>query len=263
MADNEKVNRVNKKNANMGIKSENKEDKQLVKSDELGKNDFIELEFTGKTKGGEIFDTNIKEQAEKINPNFQPKLIIICLGQAMILPSIDEFLIGKSLGKYELELTPEQAFGSRNPKLIKTMPISVFKNQETPPHPGMVFQFDNMFARVSAVSGGRVIADFNNPLAGKPIIYELDARKKIANLDEKIKSLISFFFRQDLEYEVKDKKLIIKCQPEFEKFVLLFKQKFKEILDLELEAKTELVEKEQAKKEQEQANRAGREKQGG
>ena len=33
----------------------------------LKKKDFIEIEFTGKIKGGEVFDSNIKKDLEKLN----------------------------------------------------------------------------------------------------------------------------------------------------------------------------------------------------
>ena len=102
---------------------------------------------------------------------------------------------------------------------------------------GMVFTFDNMFGKTISKSGGRVIVDFNNPIAGKKIVYELKIKKKISDINEKIKALILVFFRKELDFEVKDKKLIIKAEKEALRFLNLFKSKFKEILDLDLEIK--------------------------
>ena len=202
------------------------------------KNDFVELKYTGKIKDtNEIFDTNIEEEAEKINLDIKTKPLIICLGQNMILPSIDEFLINKKIGAYTLELTPKQAFGARDSRLIKIMPLSVFSKHNITPEKGMVFTFDNMFGKTISKSGGRVIVDFNNPIAGKKIVYELKIKKKISDINEKIKALILVFFRKELDFEVKDKKLIIKAEKETLRFLNLFKNKFKEILDLELEIK--------------------------
>ena len=202
------------------------------------KNDFVELKYTGKIKDtNEIFDTNIEEEAEKINLDIKTKPLIICLGQNMILPSIDEFLINKKIGAYTLELTPKQAFGARDSRLIKIMPLSVFSKHNITPEKGMVFTFDNMFGKTISKSGGRVIVDFNNPIAGKKIVYELKIKKKISDINEKIKALILVFFRKELDFEVKDKKLIIKAEKEALRFLNLFKSKFKEILDLDLEIK--------------------------
>ena len=115
----------------------------------LQKNDFVELEFIGKVKGGDIFDTNIKEEAKKINLELESRPLIICLSQNMILPSIDEFLIGKDIGKYALELSPEKAFGNRDRTLIKTLPIRIFMEKKVYPQPGMMFEFDNVLGKVS------------------------------------------------------------------------------------------------------------------
>ena len=208
----------------------------------LNKNDFIELEYVGKANE-KIFDTNIKEEAKKINLDVEFSPSIICLGQGMILKAIDDFLMGKELRKYILELAPEKAFGLRQPTLVKTIPINIFKGQDIMPQPGMVFTFDNMLGKISAVSGGRVIVDFNNPLAGKNVVYELDVKKKVDNLDEKVSSLCLFFFRQKIDFEIKQDKLVLKIDKNLIKFASIFKDKFKEILNLELEAVEKAEEK--------------------
>lgn len=203
----------------------------------LNKNDFVEIEYTGKIKNtNEIFDTNVKEEAKKINLDIKAKPLIICIGQNMILQSIDDFLVGKETGKYNLDLKPEQAFGARNRKLIKIMPVGVFKKHDMIPQQGMMFSFDNLIGKISAVSGGRVIVDFNNPLAGKEVFYELNVKRIINDIKEKVKTLISSFFRTELEFEINEKKLIIKADKNLKTFVDFFKPKFKEILDLDLEA---------------------------
>jgi len=207
----------------------------------LQKNDFVEIEYIGKVKDGDIFDTNIEEEAKKIGVDIKTRPLIICIGQGMILPAIDEFLIGKEDGNsYTLKLPPEKAFGARKRELVKTMPLSVFNKHQITPQTGMVFTFDNLLGRISAVSGGRVIVDFNNPLAGKDVVYNLKIKRKLTDINEKIKTLMLTFFRKEFEYELKNKKLILKAELGFKKFIELFKKKFKEILDLELEVqKTE------------------------
>ena len=93
--------------------------------------DFVEIEFTGKIKDGDIFDSNIKEDLEKANINVKAKPFIFRIGEGMFLKGVEDFLIGKELGKrYEIELTPENAFGNRNSKLIQIMPIKIFMQQK-------------------------------------------------------------------------------------------------------------------------------------
>ena len=120
----------------------------------LQKKDFIEIEFTGRIKDGEIFDSNIKEDLEKMNSKLEAKPFIFCLGEGMFLKGIDDFLIGKDIGKYEVELTPEKAFGNRDSKLVQMMPMKVFIQHKINPVPGTVFNFDGRIAKILTVSGG-------------------------------------------------------------------------------------------------------------
>jgi len=205
-------------------------------------NDFLELEYTGRTQDNKIFDTNVPEEASKLGLDKVAGIKIICLGQSMILKAIDDFLLGKDLGKYTLTLEPEQAFGFRQPSLVKIMPMSVFQKQQVYPQPGMVFSFDNALGKVSSVSGGRVIVDFNNPLASKQIIYELEIKKLVSSQEEKIKALMIAFFQQEFPFRIQENKLVIETKNNFSKFVVLFKDKFKEILNLELEVEEKIEE---------------------
>jgi peptidylprolyl isomerase len=209
----------------------------------LQKKDFIEIEFTGRVKNGEVFDSNIKEDLEKLhsghNHPIKTEPFTFSLGEGMFLKAVEDYLIGKpeTPATYEIELSPEQAFGKRNPQLIQKIPLKIFMEQRINPVPGFVFNFDGKIGRVLASSGGRVIVDFNNPVAGKDVIYKVKVIKKINDLHEKAKALIKFLFREDLKFEIKENKIILKVEKPAVEFVKIFKDKFKEMLDLELETK--------------------------
>lgn len=203
----------------------------------LQKNDFIEIEFTGRVKGGDIFDSNIKEDIEKSNLNVEAKPFIFSIGQGMFLKGVEDFLTGKEIGEYEIELPPEDAFGKRDSKLVQIIPMKIFHKQKINPFPGAVFNFDGRIARIISVSGGRVMTDFNNPIAGKIVNYKIKVKRKIDDIKEKVKSFINFLFKQDLDFEIKEKKLIINTPKQFTQFVVMFKDKFKELFGLELETK--------------------------
>ena len=178
----------------------------------LQKKDFIEIEFTGKVKDGEIFDSNILEDVKKLHEGhsheIEAKPVIFCLGEGMFLKGIDDFLIGKEVGNYQIELSPDKAFGARLAQLVQMVPIKVFQSQKLNPIPGSVFNFDGRIAKVLTVSGGRVIVDFNNPLAGKTVIYNIRILRKVEDLNEKVKSFIDFLFRQELMFSIEGNKVI-------------------------------------------------------
>ena len=202
----------------------------------LKEKDFIEIKFTGKVKDGEIFDSNIKEDLEKIqtqNP-VEAKDFIFCLGQGMFLKSLDDFLIGKleTEKDYDIVLPPEKAFGNRDPGLIQRIPSRIFKEHKIAPFPGITFNFDGRAGKVLTVSGGRVMVDFNHGLAGKDIEYKIKLIRKVIDEKEKIKSLNDFFFRKSLNFEVKENKLIFNLNKEdaqLKNLIELLKDKYKEM----------------------------------
>jgi FKBP-type peptidyl-prolyl cis-trans isomerase 2 len=217
----------------------------------LKKNDFIEINFVAKMKDSTSpFDSNIPEELKKLNPNHsseQAKPFIFALGQDMFLKGIDDFFIGKEIGKFpsdfKIEIPPEKAFGKRDPKLVQLMPLKVFHQHKINPVPGVPFNFDGRIGKVLSVSGGRVIVDFNGPLAGKDVLYEITILKKIEDKNEKIKSFLNFLFKTDIPFKMEDKKLILELDEQFKQFGILFKDKFKEIFDLDLEVKESKPEK--------------------
>ena len=213
----------------------------------LQKNDFIEIEFTGRVKGtGEIFDSNVKQDLAKITENVrnkpEAKPLAFALGQEMFVRGVDDFFIGSEFApgeSYKIELTPEKAFGKRNPSLVRIVPVRVFHEQNLNPQPGMMFNMDNLLARIISVSGGRVMTDFNNPLAGKEVVYNIKVLRKLDSTEEKIKAMMNFLFKQELKFEVdeKSKKVFIEAEKKLGEFLKIFNDKFKEILGLEIELK--------------------------
>ena len=221
----------------------------------IEKKDFIEIEFTGRVKDGEIFDSNIKEDLEKLhqghNHEIEAKPFIFCIGEGMFLKAIEDFLLGKpDKGHYEIELKPEEAFGNRDPKLIQMIPLKVFAQQKTPPSPGAMFNFDGRIGKTLTVSGGRVMVDFNNPLAGKIVDYRINVNRKITDINEKIKALNEFLFRRDFDFTLNEKKVILKVDKDLKSFAERFRDKFKEILGLDLEIQ-EKEEPKEVKKDKE------------
>ena len=93
------------------------------------------------------------------------------------------------------------------------------------------------------------MVDFNNPLAGKNVKYKIKVLRKMDKIEEKIKALNDFFFRKDLKFETKDKKIVMEVEKPMVNFVEMFKDKFKQILDMELETKEITEPKNQEKKE--------------
>lgn len=217
----------------------------------IKKGDFIEIEFTGKiADSDEIFDTNVKENAKKANfdiKNIKP--FVLSVGHLMLPAGFDEDLVGKETEKnYVVEIAPEKAFGKRNSQFVRMIPTKLFHEQKIDPQRGMQLALDGQIVKVLSNSGGRTLVDFNNPLAGKKIIYDYKISKIVNDEKEKIDALQEFLFRKKFDFEKKDGKIIFKIEKQFEPFVKLFGGKFEEILGMKIEG--EVVEKKKEGKEE-------------
>jgi FKBP-type peptidyl-prolyl cis-trans isomerase 2 len=213
--------------------------------EKITKNDFVELKFTGKINDGEIFDTNIPEEAKKIDLKIDDKQFIICVGQKMVVEGLDNALEGKEIGKkHIIEITPEKAFGPRRKDLVKLIPLSVFTEQKISPQAGMTLHMDNNLVRIASVSGGRVLVDFNNPLSGKEIVYEFIITKKIIDDKEKIDSLLNYFIKKQIPYKLEGKKATFEADQFIGQMITMLNDKFNKVLGIEFIVK----EKDEGKK---------------
>jgi FKBP-type peptidyl-prolyl cis-trans isomerase 2 len=160
--------------------------------------DFVQVDYVGRIKDtGEVFDLTKKDVAKKeniFNPKFLYKPVVLIVGSDFIIKGLDEALKSMKVGeKKSVDIPVEKGFGERKPDLIKTIPLSKFKEQDTKPYPGAVVSVGNLKGRVVSVDGGRVKIDFNHPLAGKTLEYELEIKSEVKERPEKIKAIFKYF----------------------------------------------------------------------
>ncbi len=180
-------------------------------SEKIKLNDFIEIDYTGKLTDGTVFDTtneNVAKDKHLPTQNHKYKPAVICVGERQIIPGLDVQLVEKELGKeYTTTLPPEKAFGKRDIKQIKIVPMDVFRQHNVQPRPGLQVDFDGEMGIVTRVSGGRVMVNFNHPLAGKEVVYTYKALRKVTDQKEKVNAFLSALLRLPVEamkIEVKD-----------------------------------------------------------
>ena len=208
-----------------------------MKNNKIEKGDFVEIDYVGMIKDEDkVFDTTKKKVADKndLNPEADYKPITICIGEEHILPALEEQLEGKKTGEYKFELSPEEAFGKKSAKLLKLVPRKVFRQQDIQPFPGLEVNIDNNFGIVRSVSGGRVIVDFNHPLSGRDLVYEIEVKRFVEDKKEKLESYLNI---SQIPYDsasVKEKKATIVLPQELpDPMKEEFEKKVKELMDIE------------------------------
>ena len=176
----------------------------------IKEHDFVEIEYTGRIKeDNSIFDTT-EEKIAKDEGLFEKEHeygpAIICIGEDNILKALDEQIKGKETGKeYTFEINSESAFGRKNAKLLQMVPLNKFRQQNINPVPGLQLNIDGVFGVVKTVSGGRCYVDFNHPLAGKDLVYNVKIKRVVDDDKEKLKSMLDIHLHlHDAEIEIKE-----------------------------------------------------------
>jgi len=194
----------------------------LAEEEKVSKGDFVLVDYTGRVKEtGEVFETTVEEVAKEAGiysegRRYEPRLIIV--GEGWVLKGLDEGLEGLKVGeKTVIEVPPEKGFGPRNPDDVKTIPYRVLRSKGIVPRIGMKVEVDGREAVIRAVGAGRVRVDFNPPLAGRTLVYEVVVREKVKGDVEKIKALIHRRIPVDpeaFEVSVEDGEAVIKVPRE-------------------------------------------------
>ncbi|AHB08258.2 FKBP-type 16 kDa peptidyl-prolyl cis-trans isomerase [Pandoraea pnomenusa] len=104
------------------------------------------------------------------------------LGGGQMAPTLEQALLGMTVGeRRSIELAPEQAFGPRNPELLQRVSMKTLQENS---NFGEEYSVGDL-VEFNAPSGGRyagilrelgdgwALFDFNHPLAGQPIVFEV------------------------------------------------------------------------------------------
>jgi peptidylprolyl isomerase len=161
----------------------------------LQKGDFIIIDYVAKVKEtGEIFDTTNEEVAKKEHlykegDIYEPKLVVI--GEGWVLKALDESLATMEIGKpTSAEIPPSKAFGDRDAEKVRRVPLRQLLAKEITPSIGLRIEYGGKMATVRAIGAGRVLLDFNPPLAGKTLVYEVTIQKKLETAEERVAAII-------------------------------------------------------------------------
>ncbi|MDO5851100.1 MAG: FKBP-type peptidyl-prolyl cis-trans isomerase [Methanobacteriaceae archaeon] len=187
----------------------------------INENEFIKLNYTGSVKEtGDIFDTTLAEKAEESgyydeNKVYEP--MVLAVGSDQLISALQDEIVGMEIGdKKTVEISSDDAFGPRDPSMLKLIPMKEFKKQGIKPVVGMPISQEGINGVIRTVNGGRITVDFNHFLAGKDIVYDIEVVDVIEDDVDKLKGLLKVYYgnpQMDIE---KTKITIDDCVAEIE-----------------------------------------------
>jgi FKBP-type peptidyl-prolyl cis-trans isomerase SlpA len=118
----------------------------------------------------------VLEDGHIIDSNFESEPATFSVGDGNLLPGFESILMGLVNGdEREFTIPPEQAFGQHNPQNVQAVERGNFDQEEL--ELGAMFSFQNGDGELPGVivdvDDNEVVIDFNHPLAGKNIIFQV------------------------------------------------------------------------------------------
>ncbi len=133
----------------------------------IGPDREVTLHFALKLDSGDVVDST-----------FDKKPATFKVGDGNLLPGFEQAIYGLKAGdKRSLSISPEQGFGQGNPQNVQVMPRSQFQDMEL--SEGLLVIFNDaanaeLPGVVKAFDDSQVTIDFNHPLAGKALSFEVE-----------------------------------------------------------------------------------------
>ncbi|MFP6862905.1 FKBP-type peptidyl-prolyl cis-trans isomerase [Pseudomonas sp.] len=133
----------------------------------IGPDREVTLHFALKLDNGDVVDST-----------FDKKPATFKVGDGNLLPGFEQAIYGLKAGdKRSLSISPEQGFGQGNPQNIQVMLRSQFQDMEL--SEGLLVIFNDaanaeLPGVVKAFDDSQVTIDFNHPLAGKALSFDVE-----------------------------------------------------------------------------------------
>ncbi len=145
--------------------------------------DTVRVDYIGTTEDGKVFDTSI-ESVAKSNDLFNEartyEPLEFTLGQGNMIPGFEKGVIGMKAGETKKVTIPaSDAYGDPREDLIRELELTKFVEAGVTPTVGQVIDFGFGQAKVLEVGEETVKLDFNNPLAGKTLMFEITVQEII------------------------------------------------------------------------------------
>ncbi|MFX1448846.1 MAG: helix-hairpin-helix domain-containing protein [Promethearchaeota archaeon] len=174
------------------------EKKKRLAGKKAEEGDFVLLKMTARTQKGKIFRVSSEEDAkkagiyeeEKAKQGYYTPEFVIVGKPGFLNEGLTETLRDMNFfEKKSVRIPPTKAFGKRDPQKIERLGIAKFRKLNDGKNPEYGQDFTNKKGQRGVVTNiiqGKVVIDYNHPLAGQSIDYNLEIIDKIEEFNEKI-----------------------------------------------------------------------------
>ncbi len=157
--------------------------------------DIVLVNYTVRSEDGVLVETTIEDIARKEgkyseDTYYGPKPIVV--DERTLVKGFYKALKDMNVGdKKTAEIPPEEAYGVIDPAKIRKYPIRRFLKAGVRPEVGKVVEINNELGIIKRVTDRIVEVDFNHPLAGKKLVYEIEVIDIADTPEKKVKYLVA------------------------------------------------------------------------
>jgi FKBP-type peptidyl-prolyl cis-trans isomerase SlyD len=178
------------------------EKRKQLEGKKVEEGDFILVKITGKTQKGKVFQVSSVDDAKKAGiydekrdqqGYYTPEFVIVGKPGFLNEGLTETLKEMKYFEKKSVRIPPIKAFGKRDPTKIERIGIAKFKKLNNGKNPELGQEFVKQSQQggaqrgvVTSVIQGKVIVDYNHPLAGQNVDYNLEVIDKIEDFNDKI-----------------------------------------------------------------------------
>ena len=129
----------------------------------------VSVHYVGKLEDGTEFDSS-RPRGETLD--FE-------VGSGQMIEGFDTAVVGMTIGETKnITLAPDKAYGELDPEAVKEVPMANF-DPSFEPVVGHTVMGQNelgqrLMAKIEAITDDTVTLDFNHPLAGKSLNFEIE-----------------------------------------------------------------------------------------
>jgi peptidylprolyl isomerase len=126
----------------------------------------VKIHYRGTLDDGTEFDSSHEREPLEFTP-----------GEGQVIPGFEQAVMSMTVGEQKTVTIPaEEAYGPRHDDAVQSVPRDIFPDE---PDPGEIVTLvapdsSELMATVLEVAEDEVTLDFNHPLAGEPLTFELE-----------------------------------------------------------------------------------------
>ncbi len=168
----------------------------------------VRVHYVGRVKdSGDVFDLTDPEAdaADEVGEEVDLGPVDVLVGAGHVIPGLEDALREMAPGdERTVTVNPEDGFGERESDAVETFSRREFDDHGVEPRRGVVVEVDGRRGKIVSASSGRVRVDFNHPMAGKTLEYDVEVLSAVDDPVDAVRAVLDYYGLEEADVSVED-----------------------------------------------------------